>query len=101
MKLLRAALYARVSTAEQQTLALQTAAMQEYAERRGWTVVASVQDINGGTKHRPKREELIRMAKRRQLDMIVVWRLNAGAVPYRMFFKALKSCMHAKLTSSR
>ena len=73
---LRAGLYARVSTADQQTLPMQIVAMSEYAERRGWTVVASVEDVNGGTKERPKREELIHMARRRQLDVIVVWRLD-------------------------
>jgi DNA invertase Pin-like site-specific DNA recombinase len=50
--------------------------MREYAQRRGWTVIKEVQDVNGGTKQRPKREELIQMAKRRQLDVIVVWRLD-------------------------
>ena len=73
---LRAGLYARVSTADQQTLPLQITAMTEYAERRGWTVVTAVQDVNGGIKQRPKREELIYMARRRHLDVIVVWRLD-------------------------
>ena len=73
---LRAGLYARISTADQQTLPMQVAAMKEYAERRGWQIVASVKDINGGTKQRPKREELIQMARRRKLDVIVVWRLD-------------------------
>jgi len=73
---LRAGLYARVSTSDQQTLPLQITAMTEYAERRGWTVVTAVQDVNGGTRQRPKREELIQKARRRQLDVIVVWRLD-------------------------
>ena len=72
----RAGLYARVSTSDQQTLPLQITAMTEYAERRGWTVVTAVQDVNGGTRQRPKREELIQKARRRQLDVIVVWRLD-------------------------
>jgi DNA invertase Pin-like site-specific DNA recombinase len=72
----RAGLYARVSTADQQTLPMQIAAMKEYAERRGWQIVASVKDINGGAKVRPKREELIQLARRRKLDVIVVWRLD-------------------------
>jgi DNA invertase Pin-like site-specific DNA recombinase len=55
---------------------MQINAMTEYALRRGWMVSTTVQDINGGTKHRPKREELIQMAKRRQLDIIIVWRLD-------------------------
>jgi DNA invertase Pin-like site-specific DNA recombinase len=73
---LRAGLYARVSTADQQTLPLQIEAMREYAERRGWTVTVEVQDVNGGAKHRPKREELIRLARQRKLDVILVWRLD-------------------------
>ena len=43
---------------------------------RGWELVASVKDINGGTKRRPKREELIKMGKQRKLDVILVWRLD-------------------------
>ena len=73
---LRAGLYARVSTADQQTLPMQISAMREYAEQRGWEVVVTVQDINGGTKQRPKREELIKLARQRKLDVIVVWRLD-------------------------
>src|SRR5216684_3637904 len=37
-KMLRAGLYARVSTNDQQTLAMQNRAMREYAARRGWTI---------------------------------------------------------------
>jgi DNA invertase Pin-like site-specific DNA recombinase len=63
---LRVGLYARISTSEQQTLPLQMIAMQDYAQRRGWDIVAEIQDIGSGAKKRPKREELI----------IVVWRLD-------------------------
>jgi putative DNA-invertase from lambdoid prophage Rac len=76
MKPLRAGLYARVSTAEQQTLPMQISAMREYADRRGWSVVASIEDVGSGAKDRPKRKELERLAKRRQLDVILVWRLD-------------------------
>ena len=76
MQTLRAGLYARVSTSEQQTLPLQMIAMQDYAQRRGWDIVAEIQDIGSGAKKRPKREGLIKLAKRRQLDVIIVWRLD-------------------------
>ena len=72
----RAALYARVSTADQQTIPLQIGAMQDYARRRGWKVVAEVKDVNGGAKVRPKREELLKLARQRKLDVIIVWRLD-------------------------
>jgi DNA invertase Pin-like site-specific DNA recombinase len=73
---LRAGLYARVSTSEQQTLPLQMIAMQDYAQRRGWDIVAEIQDIGSGAKRRPEREKLIKLAKQRQLDVIIVWRLD-------------------------
>jgi putative DNA-invertase from lambdoid prophage Rac len=73
---LRAGLYGRISTADQQSLPMQISDLSEYAERRGWTIVTTVQDINGGTKQRPKREELIKLARQRKLDVIVVWRLD-------------------------
>ena len=76
MSALGAGLYARVLIAEQQTLPMQMAAMRDYAERRGWIVVASIEDIGSGAKDRPKRAELIKLAKRRQVDVIVVWRLD-------------------------
>src|SRR5262249_57328171 len=72
----RAALYARVSTADQQTIPLQIGAMQDYAQRRGWTVTTEVRDVNGGAKLRPKREELLKLARQRKLDVIIVWRLD-------------------------
>ena len=76
MNTLRVGLYARVSTADQQTLPMQMAAMREYAERRGWTIVAEFQETGCGAKVRAKHQELIKMARRRQIDVIVVWRLD-------------------------
>ena len=40
-KMFRAGLYARVSTNDQQTLAMQSRAMREYIARRGWTAGAA------------------------------------------------------------
>jgi hypothetical protein len=55
----RVALYARVSTAGQQTLGMQLDALDAYAERRGWTVVARVQEFESGAKRRPQRDALL------------------------------------------
>jgi putative DNA-invertase from lambdoid prophage Rac len=73
---LRVGLYARVSTHDQQTLPLQLSAMREHAERRGWTVAMIVEDVGSGVRDRPKREDLMRAARRRELDLILVWRLD-------------------------
>jgi putative DNA-invertase from lambdoid prophage Rac len=71
---LRVGLYARISTHDQQTLPLQVKAMRQYARRRSWKVIKTVEDVGSG--ERPQREELIKAARRRQIDAILVWRLD-------------------------
>jgi putative DNA-invertase from lambdoid prophage Rac len=46
--MLRAGLYARVSTNDQQTLAMQNRAMREYAARRGWAIALQIREVNRG-----------------------------------------------------
>lgn len=72
----RVALYARVSTHDQQTLPLQIASMREYAERRHWDIAFEVEDIGSGGSHRPKRDEIVAAARRREIDLILVWKLD-------------------------
>ena len=72
----RVAIYARVSTHDQQTLPMQLEAMRAYAERKGWQIALAVEEIGSGAKTRPRREELLRAARRREIDVIVVWRLD-------------------------
>ena len=72
----RAGLYARVSTHDQQTLPMQLAAMRQYARKRGWTVAIEVQEVASGAKDRPERQRIIDAARRRDVDAIVVWRLD-------------------------
>jgi DNA invertase Pin-like site-specific DNA recombinase len=73
---LRAGLYARVSTHDQQTLPIQRAALRAYARRRGWPVVQEVEEVGSGASVRPQRQQLLQMARRRALDAIIVWRLD-------------------------
>jgi putative DNA-invertase from lambdoid prophage Rac len=74
--MLRAGLYARVSTNDQQTLAMQNRAMREYAIRRGWTVALQVREVNSGAAKREARERLLEAARRREIDVVLVWRLD-------------------------
>jgi putative DNA-invertase from lambdoid prophage Rac len=69
-------LYARVSTHEQQTLALQREAMAAYAQQRQGTIVLTVEEVGSGVNERRQREVLMRAARRRDIDAIVVWRLD-------------------------
>jgi len=73
---LRAGLYARVSTNDQQTLPMQLRALREYAARRGWTIATQMKEVGSGASQRQMREELIEAARRREIDVVLVWRLD-------------------------
>lgn len=76
MKMFRAGLYARVSTNDQQTLLMQNRAMREYAARRGWTVAMQAREVGSGSAQREAREKLLDSARRREIDIVLVWRLD-------------------------
>jgi DNA invertase Pin-like site-specific DNA recombinase len=72
----RAGLYARVSTNDQQTLPMQMRAMCDYADRRGWTISTQIREVGSGAARRQAREQLIEAARRREIDVVLVWRLD-------------------------
>ena len=72
----RAALYSRVSTNDQHTLSMQNRNMREYAARRGWSIAMQVREVGSGAAQREAREKLLDAARRREIDIVVVWRLD-------------------------
>lgn len=76
VKMLRAGLYARVSTLDQQTLPMQMRALREYVLKRGWTVAEEFKEVGSGAAARAIRQRLIDSAKRRDIDVVLVWRLD-------------------------
>jgi putative DNA-invertase from lambdoid prophage Rac len=75
-KAIRVGLYARVSTLDQQTLPMQNKAMREYAARRGWAITLQLKEVGSGASQRQMREKLIEAARRREIDVVLVWRLD-------------------------
>jgi DNA invertase Pin-like site-specific DNA recombinase len=75
-KMFRAGLYARVSTNDQQTIPLQIRALREYVGRRGWTIALQVKEVGSGASQRQLREKLVESARRREIDVVLVWRLD-------------------------
>jgi putative DNA-invertase from lambdoid prophage Rac len=73
---MRVGIYARVSTQDQQTLPMQLEKMREYLENRQWILTVEVEEVGSGAKTGPKREELLKMARRREIDAILVWKLD-------------------------
>jgi putative DNA-invertase from lambdoid prophage Rac len=58
------------------TLPMQNRAMREYAVRRGWTIALQVKEVGSGALQRQWREKLMEGARRREIDVVLVWRLD-------------------------
>lgn len=73
---MRAALYARVSTKDQ-NLKRQTDEMRAFAKARGWEVVVEETDKLSGTKDdRPGLARVMKLAKARKIDVVIVQSLD-------------------------
>jgi DNA invertase Pin-like site-specific DNA recombinase len=75
-KMFRVGLYARVSTHDQKTLPLQIRTMREYAAKRGWEIAVQINEIGSGAVEGDLREKLMSAARRREIDVVLVWRLD-------------------------
>jgi putative DNA-invertase from lambdoid prophage Rac len=74
--MMRAAIYARVSTVDQH-VENQLVELRQYVERRGWTAVEFIdRGVSGAKDKRPALDALVKDAKRRRFDVLVVWRLD-------------------------
>ncbi len=72
----RVALYARVSTADQ-SCQRQVAELTAYAERSNFEVVAVAEETASGTKNdRAERDRVMILARKRQIDMVLVSELS-------------------------
>jgi DNA invertase Pin-like site-specific DNA recombinase len=92
--MLRVGLYARVSTNDQQTIPLQICALREHAARRGWTIAMQVREINSGAARREAREKLLEAARRREIDVVLVWRLDRWGRSVTDLLAALQELEH-------
>lgn len=73
---MKAAIYARVSTADQ-TCENQLRELRSYCEARGLVATEYVdQGVSGAKESRPALDALLKDAKRRKFDAVIVWRLD-------------------------
>jgi len=73
---MRAAIYARVSTVDQEP-ENQLGELRRYVTARGWTGVEYVdRGVSGAKDRRPALDELVTDARRRRFDVVVCWRLD-------------------------
>ena len=55
---------------------MQIRTLREYAARRGWTIAMQVKEVGSGAAQRQLREKLLDAARRREIDVVLVWRLD-------------------------
>ncbi len=88
----RAALYARVSTANgQQDPELQLSELREYVARRGWEIAEIYTDngVSGSKDSRPALNRLMADAGQRKFDTVLVWKLDRFGRSLRHLINAL------------
>ena len=85
----RAVLYTRVSTVDQ-NLQTQLLDLEQLAAQRGYEIVRTYEDrISGAKSRRPGLEELMRDARRRRFDIVLVWASDRIARSVRHFLEVL------------
>jgi DNA invertase Pin-like site-specific DNA recombinase len=73
---MRCAIYARVSTLEQEP-ENQLQELRQYAAVRGWTAHEYVdRGVSGAKDRRPALDQLLADARRRKIDVLLCWRLD-------------------------
>ena len=80
---LRAVIYARYSSSSQREESIegQIRDCTAYAERNGYTVIGTYADraLSGTTDNRPEFQRMIKDSKRKQFDLVIVWKLDRFA----------------------
>jgi len=76
---MKVGIYARVSTIDKgQDVGMQLHELEAYAKARGWTVQDRYLDegVSGSKERRPGLDRLLSSCRRRQIDVVLVWRLD-------------------------
>ena len=55
---------------------MQIRALREYASKRDWVVAAQIKEVGSGAAARQLRQQLMDAARRREIDVVLVWRLD-------------------------
>jgi DNA invertase Pin-like site-specific DNA recombinase len=93
----RAAIYLRVSTLDQHP-ETQLYDLQQLAQQRQFEIVATYEDrISGAKARRPGLDQMMKDARRRHFDVVVVWACDRLARSVRHFLEVLDELNHLNL----
>ena len=92
----RVALYARVSTLDKsQTPETQLVGLREYAARRGFVLIGEYVDYASGLRDdRPQYRQLVEAARKRHIDVVLVWWYDRFARSTHALVQALQEFRH-------
>jgi DNA invertase Pin-like site-specific DNA recombinase len=91
---LRTAIYARVSTLDQDP-AMQLRELRTYAQHRGLPIAAEFIDhVSGATRERPELDRLWQAVRARKVDTILVWKFDRFARSTKQLIDALEEFRH-------
>ena len=87
----KAAIYARVST-EDQNAAMQVEELRSMCERRGWEIYNEYVDggYSGTKTSRPALDQMMKDARRRKFDIVLVWKFDRFARSTKQLVVALE-----------
>jgi DNA invertase Pin-like site-specific DNA recombinase len=91
MKVTIAAIYTRVSTLDQHP-EMQQEELTKYVAQRNWTLKKIYTDVgvSGATERRPGLDALLKACRRREVDMVVVWKFDRFGRSLRQLVNALE-----------
>ncbi len=91
MKVVRVAIYTRVSTGEQSAKAQETE-LRDYARNRKWSIVHVYTDegFSGALEKRPALDQLMQDSRKRKFDAVLVWKFDRFARSLRQLVAALE-----------
>ena len=96
--MIKAAIYIRVSTAEQ-NIDLQKDGLVEYAQRADFDIIEEYVDIavSGRKEGRPQLRRLMKAARNREFDCVLVWKFDRFARSVSHLLKALDTFNHLNI----
>jgi len=88
---MRAVIYARVSTSDQSP-EMQTVELREFVKQRRWDLALDIVDVgeSGAKASRPGLDKLMAAARRRQVDVVVVYRFDRFARSLAFLMKSME-----------
>ena len=76
---MRIAIYARAENKESKNIAAQIKAIEDFAQKQGWTIAMTVFETAGDGEPRPERDIIIKACRNHKVDAVAVWKLDRWA----------------------